>query len=134
MSINMQKMKGMVINMKSEREKLIEGFKNAAEFEAAILNKVRNEFDNVPYEPAACYAAAYVVYHVQGSLLPEQKYKVIDFETLFKLGGASYKSKQKFLRDSLGENINKLNDLFFVFPQQAVEDYLNARGMLESRA
>ena len=120
--------------MKSKREQLVENFKNIAAFEAAILNKVRSDFDNVQYEVAACYAAAFVVYHVQNNLPQDQKDTTIDFDTLFKISGASYKSKQKFLRDNLGENIKKLNDLFFVFPLLVVEDYLNSRGLILGRA
>ena len=115
------------------REELIESYRIAADVEAAIINKVRNEFSNVIYEPATLYAAGYVIYHVQQSFTPEQKDTVIDFATLFKISKANHKAKQKWLRDSLGDNMSKLNDLFFVYPLEAVSDFLNSRGRNAAR-
>ena len=114
--------------MKTAREVLMEDYKNAQEFEAALTNKVRTEFSNVAYETGTLYTAGYVVFHVQANYTPDQKDIVIDFDTLFRISGATYKTKQKWLRDNLGDNLGKLNDLFFVYPQQAVLDFLNSRG------
>lgn len=115
--------------MKSKRDILMENYKNAEDFENVLVNKVRNELNPVSNETAACYAAAYAVYYVQLSFSPVEKDIIIDYATLFKLGGVTDKSRQKFLFDNLGDNINKLNDLFFVFPQQTIMDFLTARGM-----
>lgn len=119
--------------MKTAREELIEGYKNAADLEAAIIKKVQNEFTNVVYEPLTIYAVGYVIYHVQANLAPSQKETVIDFDMLFKMSNAYYRAKQKWLKDSLGENLGKINDLFFLFPQQACHDFLNNRGKNSAR-
>jgi len=114
--------------MISVREQQTENYKNAADFEAALVSKIRNDFNDVSYEQATCYAAALAIYQVQANFTAEQKDTVIDYETLFRLCGATYKAKQKWLRDSLGDNLSKLNDMYFVHPQLAVRDFLNSRG------
>jgi len=119
--------------MKTAREELIDSYKLVRDLEAAITKKVRNEFVGVKYEPFAIYISGFVIYHVQENFTPEQKDTVIDFDTLYKISGAWYKSKQKWLRDYLGDNLDKLNDLFFVFPQQTIHEFLNTRGKNSAR-
>ena len=119
--------------MKSAREQLKDNYINAANFETALINKIRGEFSDVFYEQATSYAAALVIYHVQESYTLEQKDIVIDYDTLFRISGASCRAKQKWLRDSLGDNLRKISDLFFVYPQFAVLDFLNSRGKSSGR-
>ena len=114
--------------MKSAREEMVESFKNVEAFERAIAEKVKNDMNYLAYEPAAVFAAASVILCVQQNFNPDDKDIVIDYDMLFELSDITERAKKKFFRDALGDGIGNLNDMFFMFPDRAIQDYLAARG------
>ena len=112
---------------------MVESFKNAEVFSNAITEKIRKDMSYLPYEPAAVFTASYIIYCVQSAFSPDDKEISLDYDAFFELSGIKDKSQKKFFRDSLGDGIGKLSDMFFVYPNQAVLDFLLARGARSPR-
>ena len=114
--------------MKSAREVMIENFRNVEAFGCAIAEKIKKDYSHVSYETPVAFAAAYVILFVQYNFEPDDKNITIDYDTFFELADITDKSRKKFFRDNLGDDLNKLSDMFFVFQDQAVKDFIAARG------
>ena len=114
--------------MKSAREIMVESFKNTEAFGRAISEKIKKDFSHVVYEPPVAFAAAFVILFVQYNFEPDDKNINIDYDTFFKLADITDKSRKKFFRDNLGDDLGILSDMFFAFPDQAIKDFIGARG------
>ena len=115
--------------MKSARDLLIEHNKDIEAFEHALGEKFRRDLSHMADNPAAVFAAAAIILHVQTNFSPEDKGISVSYDTLFKLNGIDDKSTRKFFRDALGDDIGKFGELYFMFPDNVVKDCLVARGM-----
>ena len=115
--------------MKSARDLLVEHNKSIEAFELALGEKFSRDLSHLADNPAAIFAAAVIILHVQTNYSPIDKNISVNYDTLFRLNEINDKSTQKFFRDALGDDIGKFGDLYFVFPDNVVKDSLVARGM-----
>jgi len=113
----------------SNREIQIERNRKVTAFADALARKVEGEWGRPADDYAAKFAAAWVIFLIQKDFAKAERKSALNYERVFARSKIEDVSVRKYMKDSLGDDLGKLDDLIDRYPQGVLQTWLEMMGI-----